>query len=105
MLPQINKGQGMPASEMYELFVQGAARELLRDVSGAQGGCSVLQVQTPSGGTVTTPLGGNRAMELVGSSSERQWARGDQSFGVVVVCPGQREHSSVLALAVGAWGL
>lgn len=91
----------MPASEMYELFVQGAAR----DVSGVQGGCSVLQIQDPSGGTVTTPLGGNRAMELVGSSSERQWARGDQSFGVVVVCPGQREHSSVLALAVGTWGL
>lgn len=48
VLPQINKGQRMPASKMYEPSVQGAARELhtLRDVPGAQG-CSVLQVQAP----------------------------------------------------------
>lgn len=50
VLPQINKGQGMPASEIYEPCVWGAARELLRAVPGAWGGCSVSQVQALSMG-------------------------------------------------------
>lgn len=55
VLPQISKGQGMAASRMHEPSVQGAARELLRDVPGAQGGCSALQVQILCSGTVSTP--------------------------------------------------
>lgn len=46
VLPQMNKGQGMPASEMDEPSLWGAARELLRDVPGAHGGCSVFQVHS-----------------------------------------------------------
>lgn len=44
-------------------------------------------------------------MELLVSSSDREWVRGGpQPDGAAEVCPGQREHSSVLALAVGTGG-
>lgn len=66
----------------------------------------MLQAQALSSGTVSSPLGGNTATELVGSSSDKEWMRGDpQPVGVAVICHGQREPSSVLALAVGTWGL
>lgn len=107
VFPQISKGQGMPGSGMHEPSVQGAARELLRDVPGAPRRAAPCCRYMPSPvGLSPLHCEGTQPQSwfsapLTGSGVRRQ----PQPDGVAAVCPRQREHSSVLALEMGTWGL